>query len=80
VVRLVVKEGMATALVGAGLGTAGAFVLSRAMQGMSYQIGAIDPLALVVVATLLLMTALFACLLPARRASTVDPMAALRQD
>ena len=71
---------MATALAGAVLGIAGAFVLGRAMQGMSYQIGAIDPVALAVVATVLLASALLACLVPARRAATVDPMAALRQD
>ncbi len=71
---------MTTALVGAFLGITGAFALGRAMQGMSYQIGAIDPVALAVVASLLLASAFLACLVPARRAATVDPMAALRQD
>jgi predicted permease len=80
VVRLVLREGMTTALVGATLGITGAFALGRAMQGMSYQIGAVDPVALAVVATLLLASAFLACLVPARRAATVDPMTALRQD
>ena len=80
VVRLVLKEGMATALVGAGVGTLGAYLAGRAMQGMWYGVGVMDPVAFGVVATLLLMSAALACLLPARRAASVDPMAALRQD
>jgi len=71
---------LTTALAGAGLGIVGAFALGRAKQGMSYQIGAVDPVALAVVATVLLASALLACLVPARRAASVDPMAALRQD
>ena len=80
VVRLVLKEGMATALVGAGVGTLGAYLAGRAMQGMWYGVGVMDPVAFGVVATLLLMSAALACLLPAHRAASVDPMAALRQD
>ena len=80
VVRLVLKEGMVTALVGAGVGTLGAYLAGRAMQGMWYGVGVMDPVAFGVVATLLLMSAALACLLPARRAASVDPMAALRQD
>jgi putative ABC transport system permease protein len=50
------------------------------MQGMSYRIGLVDPVALAVVAALLLGAAAAACLVPARRAASVDPMAALRRD
>jgi putative ABC transport system permease protein len=80
VVRLVLKEGMATALIGVGLGSVGAYFVGRAMQGMWYGVGVVDPVAFGVVATLLLASAVLACLLPARRAASVDPMAALRQE
>ena len=50
------------------------------MQGMWYGVAAVDPIAFAVVALLLLGSAMLACLVPARRAASVDPMAALRQD
>ncbi|MET0552024.1 MAG: ABC transporter permease [Vicinamibacteria bacterium] len=80
VLALVMREGMTTALAGAALGTLGAFLLGRLMQRMSYRIGVVDPVALLVVAALLLAAAAAACLVPARRAASVDPMAALRRD
>jgi putative ABC transport system permease protein len=80
VVRQVLREGMFTALVGVVLGTAGAYGVGRAMQGMWYGVGAMDPWAFSVVAIALLGSALIACFIPARRAASVDPMVALRQD
>jgi putative ABC transport system permease protein len=50
------------------------------MQGMWYDVGAMDPAAFTVVAVALLASALLACFIPARRAASVDPMAALRQE
>ena len=50
------------------------------MRGMWYGIGSMDPVAFGVVATVLMLSALLACYVPARRATQVDPMAALRQD
>ena len=76
----VMKEGTVTAVAGIMLGSVGAYFVGRAMQGMVYGVGAIDPLAFGVVALTLLMSALLACLVPARRAMAVDPMAALRQE
>jgi putative ABC transport system permease protein len=61
------------------LGSAGAYLVGRAMQGMLYDVGALDPTAFIVVALTLLGAALVACLVPARRAASVDPMVALRQ-
>jgi putative ABC transport system permease protein len=80
VVREVLREGMITALIGVVLGSAGAYGVGRAMQGMWYDVGAMDPAAFTVVAVTLLASALLACFMPARRAASVDPMAALRQD
>jgi putative ABC transport system permease protein len=78
VVLQILKEGMGTALVGTALGSIGAYMVGRAMQGMWYGVGAMDPVAFGVVATLLLASAMLACLVPARRAASVDPMSALR--
>jgi len=80
VVGEVLREGMGTALVGLVLGTLGAFGVGRAMRGMWYGVGVMDPAAFAVVATLLLGSAMLACLVPARRAAAVDPMAALRDE
>ncbi len=80
VVRAVIREGMITAIVGIVIGTGGAYAVGRAMQGMWYDVGAMDPVAFTTVACTLFAAAVFACLVPARRAASVDPMAALRQD
>ena len=80
VVREVIREGMLTALVGIVLGSAGAYGVGRAMQGMWYDVGAMDPAAFSVVAITLLASALLACFIPAHRAASVDPMSALRQE
>ncbi len=76
----VMKEGMGTALGGVVLGSAGAYFVGRAMQGMVYGVGTMDPIAFSVVSATLLFAALLACLVPARRAVSVDPMTALRQE
>ncbi len=79
VIGQVLREGMVTALVGTVIGTGGAYAVGRAMQGMWYGVGAFDPLAFSLVALTLLASALVACLVPARRAASVDPMVALRE-
>ena len=76
----ILKEGLVTALIGVVLGSGGAYLVGRAMQGMLYDIGAFDPLAFSVVAATLLGCAIVACLVPARRAASVDPMVALRDE
>jgi predicted permease len=78
VLKLIMKEGLVLALIGLGLGLLGGVLVGRAVQSMLYQVGAIDPPTLCVVAFLLLAAALLACYLPARRATKVDPMVALR--
>jgi putative ABC transport system permease protein len=76
----VLREGMTTALAGTAVGGLGAWFAGRAMQGMVYGVEATEPVLFIAVALLLLGAALVACLLPARRAASVDPMVALRQD
>jgi putative ABC transport system permease protein len=78
VLRDVLRDGMATALLGTVLGAGGAYLVGRLMRGMVYGVGVMDPAALVTVALMLLGAALLACLVPARRAASVDPMVALR--
>lgn len=79
VLQEVLREGMTTALIGTILGAAGAWFIGVAMKGTIYGVAAFDPLAFVIVAGTLLGSALLACLVPARRAASVDPIVALRQ-
>ena len=78
VLRLVVGEGMALALLGSGVGLGGAVVLSRLMTKLLYGVAPTDPLTFIAVASLLILVALTATFIPARRATRVDPMVSLR--
>jgi putative ABC transport system permease protein len=80
VLRLVLREGMLLALVGLGVGLAGTYFVGRLMKTILYQVNAIDPAAIGAVAAVLLLSALLACYFPARRATQVDPMVALRDE
>ena len=78
VLRLVVGQGLKFTFVGLGLGVAGALALSRYLSSQLYGIKPDDPLTFVAVSLLLLAVALLAAYIPARRATKVDPIVALR--
>lgn len=80
VLKLVLGEGLRLALYGAGLGLVCAFVLSQLAKHLLYGVSASDPLTFAGVAVLLLLVALLACYVPARRAMRVDPLTALRSE
>jgi len=80
VLRLVVGQGIILAMVGAAVGVAAALGVTRYLSAMLYDVHANDPLTMVSVAILLLIVALAACYIPARRATRVDPMVALRYE
>lgn len=80
VLRLVVGHGLALALVGTAVGAIAAFGVTRFLASLLYQVRPSDPVTLVGVAILLLLVALAACYSPARRATRVDPMVALRYE
>jgi putative ABC transport system permease protein len=80
VLKLILKEGITLGLIGLVIGFACSYGIGRVMRGMWYGIGSLDPIAFGVVAAALLLSALLACYVPARRATQVDPMAALRQE
>jgi len=80
VLRLVLQEGMLLALLGLGVGLAGTYFVGRLLETTLYRVSALDPAAITGVTAVLLLSALLACYIPARRATQVDPMVALRDE
>jgi predicted permease len=80
VLKLVLRQGIALAIVGAVVGIGVALGLTRYLAAMLYDVHPNDPVTLIAVAVLLVLVALAACYIPARRATRVDPMVALRYE
>ena len=80
VVALVVGKGMRLVLIGIAIGLGGAFALTRWMASMLFGVSSTDPLTFAGIALLLTLVAMLACWIPARRATKVDAMVALRHE
>jgi putative ABC transport system permease protein len=80
VLRMVIGEGMKLALIGVALGLIASFALTRTMKTLLFGISTTDPLTFLGITLLLVAVALFACWIPARRATKVAPLIALRYE
>ena len=80
VLRLVLMRGVGLALIGVAIGVAGAFALTRYLTTLLFNVPPINFVTFAIVAVILVFVALLACAIPARRASKVDPLVALRYE
>jgi ABC-type antimicrobial peptide transport system permease subunit len=80
VLRMILAEGLSLAMFGIALGLGAAVALTRLMRSLLFEVQPVDILTYVAISGLLLCAALLACWIPARRATRVDPMFALREE
>ncbi|HEX3142350.1 MAG TPA: FtsX-like permease family protein, partial [Pyrinomonadaceae bacterium] len=80
VLKLVVRQAMVLALGGVGIGLLASLALTRLMKSLLFNVGVTDPLTFAAIALLMTLIALLACLIPAQRATKVDPLIALKYE
>jgi putative ABC transport system permease protein len=80
ILTMILGQGVRTILIGVAIGLAGSLVLTRTVKSLLFGVTATDPLTFAAVVLLLVAAALLACYIPARRATRVDPMVALRYE
>ena len=80
VLSMILRQGLSLVIIGLAVGVVGALVLTRFMSDLLFGVAPTDPLTFVAVAAVLLGVAVIACIVPARRATTIDPLLALRTD
>jgi putative ABC transport system permease protein len=80
VLKMILSQGLRTIFIGLLIGLAGSLALTRTMASLLFEVTATDPLTFAAVIALLIAAALLACYIPARRATKVDPIVALRYE
>ena len=80
VLLMVIRQGMSLVVIGVVLGVAGAYAVTRTIRSLLFEVGTTDPMTFVLVSLLLAVVGFVACYLPARRATKVDPLVALRYE
>ena len=80
ILKMVLGQGLLMAVIGVAAGVLAALALSRLLRSLLFEVSVNDPMTFVVVAGSLLAVAVFACYIPARRATRVDPLVALRYE